>query len=490
MDSKLDVNIREAGYDTDRPILKDISFTLDRGKLLLILGPSGSGKTTLILALTGVLNNLLDGYVDGSINLFGVNPLDPYSFSSIPETVGVVLQDPDKQISMPTPYDEVSFTLENLGYKENDIDRLTRESLKWIDLDDKMFIESSDLSGGEKKRLCIAASIVHKPRLLILDEPTANLDPWGVSEIIRYIIKLRKMGYTIIIVEHKARYFLNLMDKIILMDDGKIIENLDREVFLKEKKYYLNRLEEHGVDTSIPKLAKPVLKYNGKILRIDKLWFKYPGYEEYVVKDVNMEVYKGETIVIIGPNGSGKTTLLKLIAGFYKPSKGIVNLDGYEPYKLKGLKKVEKVFYVPQEPDYLFIFDNVYKELSSISKDIQNILNRYDWINSVLKSSPYNLSHGQRRWLTYIVAKLYNSNLILFDEPTAGLDNRLLKEFIKWVKEVSEEGKTIIIATHDVRILATLAGRSFIMSKGSIREVSIDYGLNYMESPIKEIKYE
>jgi len=490
MDSKLEVDIREAGYNKGRPILKNVSFSLDRGKLLLILGPSGSGKTTLILALTGVLNNLLEGYVDGSINLFGINPLDPYSFPSIPETVGVVLQDPDKQISMPTPYDEVSFTLENLGYKEGEVDRLTKESLKWIELDDKMFLESSDLSGGEKKRLCIAASVVHKPRLLILDEPTANLDPWGVSEIIKYIIQLKKMGYTIIIVEHKARYFLNLMDKIILLDEGKVIENLNKEIFIKKKKYYLNRFNEYGVDVSIPILAKPNIKHNEKILRINQLWFKYPGYEEYVVKDVNIEIYKGEMVVIIGPNGSGKTTLLKLIAGFYKPTKGDIRLNGYKPYKLKGFKRVNKVFYVPQEPDYLFIHDNVYKELKSIDKDIQVILNKYSWIKSILESSPYNLSHGQRRWLTYIIAKLYNSNLILFDEPTAGLDNKLLREFIKWVKEVSAEDKTIIIATHDVRILATLAGRSFIMSKGFIKEVPLDYGLNYMESPIKEIKYE
>lgn len=484
------VKIKEAGFREGKPVISGIDFTLAPGELLLIVGASGSGKTTLILSLTGVLSNLLNGYTNGEIRLFNVDPLTPDGFSKIPRIVGVVLQDPDKQIAMPTPVDEVAFTLENLGYSDDDIRELTLNSLKHLGLVHKAYSSTENLSGGEKKRLCIAASIVHTPKLLIFDEPTANLDPWGVSETISYIREFKEKGHTIMVIEHKARYFLDLADKLLVIENGKQVLFTGKEQIRRNRDRIVSLLEGYGVDSTTPKLreTRDTGISKGRVtVHVEDLWFKYPLSEEFVLKNVNLKLNGGEVAVIVGPNGSGKTTLLKIIAGFYKPNKGFIKVMGTEPYRIKGKDRARAVFYVPQEPDYLFVYDSVYKELkaSGIREDeLKSLLDGINWLMRLLDESPYKLSHGQRRWLTYTIAKLYDPKVILFDEPSAGLDNKLLKGYVEWVRNVSKEGKTVIIATHDVRLVCEVASKTFIMKNGVIEEVPLPKAVEFLEEPV------
>jgi len=481
-ESSVYIDIKRAGYKIGEDILRDIRMSIGRGQTILLVGPSGSGKTTLILAITGVLNNLLEGYVEGDVNIFGVNPIDPDGFISVPETIGVVLQDPDKQLSMSTPYDEVAFTLQNLGYDIESIEKLTYEILRLMGLENKILYDSLLLSGGEKKRLCIASSIVHKPRLLILDEPTANLDPWGVKDLLKYIYLLKERGYTLLIIEHKAKYFLRISDEIILLKDGSIAgkfyphENRFRDI--------QNFLSRHGVDASFT-----VSKYHGGSggnkdihLKIENLWFRYPRSNVDVLRDVNIRVGLGDVIAFIGPNGSGKTTLLKLIAGFYKPQNGVIKLvqNGVEEV-IKG--PGDKIIYIPQEPDYMFIYSTVREELfktGSIDK-VRSLLNESPWLRPLLDKSPYDLSHGQRRWLAYYIARLYEPEVYLFDEPSAGLDLDLLKSFMDNILNLSREGKTVLMATHDPRILSMGIDRAFLFVDGKVIEKDPYEALNEME---------
>ncbi|MEM0360939.1 MAG: ATP-binding cassette domain-containing protein [Sulfolobales archaeon] len=484
MDLLLDVKILKAGYRDGRPVIKDVSFSLSEGELLLIVGPSGSGKTSLILAITGVITNLLNGFVEGDIDLYGINPLRPEEFLKVPKLVGVVLQDPEKQLVMPTPFDEVSFTLENLGFKV--VPEFIMNSLKNVGLESKAYSPIEYLSGGEKKRLCIAASIVHKPRLVIFDEPTANLDPWGFSEVVKYIRKLREEGISIIVVEHKARYYLPIADKVMVITDGHQRFYLSRDYVLSHYEQLTKMLEGLGVDTSRPKLLakKEVLPSNLFEVVVEDLWFKYPSSNEYVLKGVNLSLRKGEVGVIVGRNGSGKTTLLKVISGFYKPTRGLIKIGSYDNIKY-GKGKRTAVFYVPQEPDYIFVHNSVLKELQSCSRKLSDFnFNETPWINEVLNESPYKLSHGQRRWLSYLIAKLYDPYIVMFDEPTAGLDVRLLKQFVAWVKDFTSNGKTVLIATHDVRLLYEVATSAFIMDNGVLRQVTVEEAVSYLEEPV------
>ncbi|MCX8186706.1 MAG: energy-coupling factor ABC transporter ATP-binding protein [Sulfolobales archaeon] len=447
-------------------------------------GPSGSGKTSLILTITGVISNLLNGFVEGDVDLYGINPINPEDFPKVPKFVGVVLQDPEKQLVMPTPADEVSFTLENLGFT------VTRESimnsLKNVGLESRAYSPTEYLSGGEKKRLCIAASIVHKPKLLIFDEPTANLDPWGVSEVINYIKRLKKEGSSVIVIEHKARHFLPLTDKLMVLINGEQKLNLTKDLISSKYEEVVNTLNNLGVDASKPNLTRRNELYTKPVvITANDLWFRYPSSKEYVLKGVSLTLRKGEVGVVVGRNGSGKSTLLKVLSGLYKPDRGSIKVPSLNGINGK-VRKRNLVFYVPQEPDYMFIHNTVLKELQSCSNKSFNF-DEVPWVKEVLNESPYKLSHGQRRWLSYLIAKLHSPEVVMFDEPTAGLDIRLLKQFVNWVKDFVSEGKTVLIATHDVRVVCDIATNAFIMSEGTLSQVSVEEARDYLEKPVEVI---
>jgi len=481
----LEVVIRGAGYRLGKVIINDIKFSLLEGELLLIVGPSGSGKTTLLLAMTGVLNNLLNGFVEGYVNLFGINPLIPEDFPKVPKVVGVVLQDPEKQLSMPTPIDEVAFTLENLGFK--DFDKFLSNTLERVGLLNKATTPIEYLSGGEKKRLCVAASIIHNPKLVIFDEPTANLDPWGVSEVIKYINDLKDEGRIIIVIEHKARYFTKFTDKLLLINNGKQVLYLEGKDLIRNSIDINESLENYGVDIRIPRLRSSQERSSCRevILEVKDLWFKYLPKEDYILKGINLRLCSGDVGVIVGPNGAGKTTLLKVIAGFYRPERGSIKFLGNDLTKVKKSIKCRGIFYIPQEPDYMFVHSKVLDELRVGTTPLDEVLSNEVWIKELLNESPYRLSHGQRRWLAYTIAKLYNPKVLLFDEPTAGLDLLLLKQYVSWVREVTSQGKTVLIATHDVRLLYELVTKAFIMENGYLSEVKVEEAIKYLENPLR-----
>ena len=466
----LRVHVKEAGYEEDKPILKDTTLVLNEGETLLLVGPTGSGKSTFIILITGVLTNLLYGYVKGSVKLFGINPLDPNDFKVVPRYVGVVLQSHELQLAMQTPIDEVLFTLENLGFK-NPLEK-AKKFLKIYGLSDKAEDDIETLSGGEKKRLCLAASTVHEPQLLILDEPTANLDPWGVSEIIRYVREMKRKGKTLIITEHKPEYFTKLADKIAVLENKtiKIVDKAPSEYSGYKRKY---------------KSVKGRV-----IVKVENLSFQYCKSCPFILENVSFNIREKEIIAVVGPNGSGKTTLGKLLAGFLKPTAGKVSVFGEQPYMLERKELLKKVIYIPQEPDYFFVKTSIRREFETVSKftglEFNELLSRVEnWIASSLDDSPYRLSFGQKKWLTFTLATLYDSRIIILDEPTAGLDPSLIQKFFEWL-EHSINKSTFILLTHDVRVVEEIADRVFIIENKSMREVGIEEGIRYLKQPAEE----
>jgi energy-coupling factor transporter ATP-binding protein EcfA2 len=361
----LKYNIRSAGYIVDKPILRDINGLLRDSESVIVAGPSGSGKTTLLLTITGVLNNLLNGWVDGNIVINNVNPLDMDEFTKIPGIIGVVLQDPDKQIAMPTPFDEASFILENLGFSEEEIRDRTLRYLERYGLREKAFKHVEYLSGGEKRRLTFVAAIIHEPKVLLLDEPTASMDPWGIWEVREFIRESRNNSRSIFLVEHKLRYFLDLVDRVIILRNGRIHGVFESKSIGSNE---LRLFEELGIDARPPHIKPPRrLSDNSKVLETRSLSIGYRG-EEPLIEDIDMCVYRGEIVAIIGPNGSGKTTLLKTLLGALKPISGELFLMGGKLRYRRG-RLYRGVFYVPQHPDYLFIE-------SSLEAEVERFLGR------------------------------------------------------------------------------------------------------------------
>jgi len=463
----LKYSIRGAGYGEGPAIIEDVAADLGEGGLLVLAGPSGSGKTTTLLAITGVLNNLLYGWVEGESWIAGINPLSPEGFDEIPTRIGAVLQDPDKQLAMPTPYSEVAFTLENLGYPEHVIREKTVEMLERLGLRDKMYAHVEDLSGGEKRRLTFASAVVHDPPLLLLDEPSASMDPWGIREVRGFISDWRRRGKGVLVVEHKLRYFLWDGARIQVYRGGRVVRELEAPLSRGEIRF----LEEIGVDAGPPRIrrVKPptgssrVLEARGLVI----------GYGENIVaRDIDLYLDRGEAVAIIGRNGAGKTTLLKTLAGGLDPLDGEVLLLEEKTF---SRQRIGRVFYVPQTPDYLFVAPSLEGEVREIAgktgKPVDWITRYIPWYGEARKTSPYRLSHGQRRWLSIIIAYSYGAPVILLDEPSSGLDLRLFRRLAGLVGKLRGEGVSFLISTHDPRVVGEMCSRAYILDRGRLREI-------------------
>lgn len=452
-------DIKEAGYN--KPVIKEIKLAIEEGQTIMLVGPSGSGKTTILLALTGVLKSLLRGYVKGTVRIAGVNPLERDGFERIPRLVGVALQDPDRQLAMPTPLDEIMFTLENIGYNTNSAEKKALKVLEEFGLKEKALHPSENLSGGEKRRLTFAASVAHDPKLLLLDEPTASVDSWGVR-IVREFVKSMKERRGIIIVEHKARFFFDLVDLVILVKEGTVIGSWP------PGEVPCDLLEAEGVDASAPSLKPPPGNPGEIVFRAHGLAYNPSvkvSVEEFIVR-------RGELVALVGPNGSGKTTLMKALAG----------LAGFEgEIKCKKPAEGRCAFYVPQNPDYMFMYPTVSEEAEKAGRG--GIVNprSEEIVRLYPRRSPYKLSHGQRRWLALSIALSYPAAVYMLDEPTTGLDLSLYREFKRRISTALSRGASFIVATHDVRVVSDLANRVYVIREGKVRESS-------REEVIKELE--
>ncbi len=462
----IEATVNAAGYRMNEEIIKGIDFRGLDGELILVGGSSGSGKTTLLLTVSGVLTSLLGGWVDGVVTVNGVNTVKMPENAVTTKLVGLVLQDPEKQVLMPTPLDEVLFTLENLGYEEKDAVKTAVSVLGRFGLTGKELTHVESLSGGEKRRLTLASATPHNPYLVMLDEPTASIDPWGVREVRRYVAELIKEGHVVLIVEHKIKYFIDLAEKFILIDSGRKVAEFSGDEL--RSRDLLRGLRHSGVD--VEPVHEPAEKtYGGRrardgvVLRVDSLecW-----YEEGrpIMRGISFELMRGEILALVGPNGSGKTTLLKSIAGFHKKCSGEVRVA-----------TDKRAFYVHQTPDYMFLENTLAKELRHVALrtgvSVEVLSERLPFFTLKKELPPYRLSLGQRRWLTLAIAWAYSPELILLDEPTAGLDLHLLKDLFSFIKTVSERGTSFIISTHDPRVLSELADRAILLEEGKAREV-------------------
>lgn len=439
---KLEAEITRAGYDEKTIMLGKVNVRAGESHVLLIAGSSGSGKTTLLLSLTGVLKHMLNGIVEGTISINGLNPLILEDFEKLPGNISVLMQDPERQLIFPTPIDELSTSLEAMGYPHVEALKQASILLNEIGLGDKVNVHVEDLSSGERRRLTLALIQVGDPPIYLLDEPSANLDPQSIALVRDTVKKWKNNGKTVIIVEHKIHYFKDLADEMYVLRGGRLEEFFvinDMLVNLPECK-----------PTNSPE-GEVILEFEGDI-----------GYNDTpIVKNVEFKARRGELISIVGPNGSGKSTFLKTLAGFLKPVDGELNTC------------TRKYFYAPQNPDLVFVHRTVMKELESIArktgKSLHELTYMYPWFMKILDKSPYQLSHGQRRLLELLIAFAYGEDLILLDEPTTGLDAQLYEYVIRELRTRVSKGSTIIVATHDPRLVLE-SSRVYVLESGKIKE--------------------
>lgn len=466
----------------DQPIINRIQFSLNKNETTILLGSSGSGKSSLALCLNGLYPDAVEGVSSGEIYYRGKNIRD-FKKGELNQEIGIVFQDPESQFCMITIEDELAFTLENIKTPPSEMARRISEVLKLVGMDGLQNRKIHELSGGQKQKIALASVLLLEPNMLILDEPTANLDPVSSLEFIQLIKCVQeKHQLAVLIIEHQADDWLDIVDRVLVMGrSGELIADGNVNSIFMEKK---TLLEQEGV--FLPKrfsnTADSFRNFNHRILPSEDVILTVKDMSFYrkkqiILNEINLDIRSGEFIAIIGENGAGKSTLLQLMAGLLTPFKGNIYFfdKPMEHWDQKELRK--RMGYVFQNPEHQFITDTVLEELTFGLK-----LNGYSEkkINSTATklmrefhlekhrfSNPFSLSGGQKRRLSVATMVDETPDILFFDEPTFGQDARTTREFMNMIERLRESGTTIVFVTHDMDIV-DITNRSIVLHKQNI----------------------
>lgn len=490
--------------DAKSPSLDNINVQISEGEFLVITGPSGGGKSTFLRSINGLIPNFYGGKISGEVIVHGKNASETPT-NQMSELVGMVFQDPENQLISSRVEREIAFGMENLCFPESLMKKRIEEALDAVNISRLRNRITSELSGGQKQKVAIASALSMHPSILLLDEPTSELDPRSAEEVLNVIEKINdELGLTILLVEHRLERVIHHVDRMLLIDDGKLLyDGSPRKIksaHIENWKVGLppvTRLSLHFKDrltNGLPltvKEARLSLKdvlsnpgknvtwsrkeSSGKIcLSMEKVYFSYDG-EKDVLKNVSFNVYEGDMIALMGKNASGKTTLVKLMNGLVKQRKGKVLLFGKKisDYSLDDLiQKVGIVFQDPNlhlfndtvEEEVAFVLKNLEMDQKTIDKKVSDILKRFK-IYEYRNSYPHDLSGGQRQRVALASVLVSEPDVLILDEPTRGMDYYLKQELISFLREKS---KTVIMVTHDVETAAEFADRVVLLSEGSI----------------------
>ncbi len=471
---------------SDKSAIKDVNLKIEEGEFILITGSSGSGKSTLCKCINGIVPKFSGGKFKGRVIVDGMDTMHNPT-PEIAKHAGVVFQDPENQIVMNTVENEIAFGLENLQFPEEIIEKRIQEILEYAGISDLRYRKTCELSGGEKQRIVVASVLAMHPKILVLDEPLSQIDFESANQILQIIRRLNEeLGITILIAEHRANRITEFADRIFDMDKkGYIMKDEITEHPEKNSKFcarriptgFLCQISQSEIRAESEPLGsdsgKKIEKNNNELaIEIENLSFSYSSGSE-VLKNINLKIYSGESVAIIGHNGSGKTTLVKHFNGLLKPKKGSIRIFGRETGNCKVEELAKIVGYVPQNPNELLFSDTVIDELNftlrnlNVSGNPDEILNELSLTDYRL-SYPRDLSGGQRQRVAIASVAVANQKVILLDEPTRGMDPESRKRLSELLKKIQNDNRTIILATHDMELVAESADRVVAIRNGEI----------------------
>ncbi len=490
--------------------LSDINISVAEGEFLTLSGKSGCGKTTLLRLLKTALAPF--GDFSGSI-LFKGKSLSKTDTKEQAAKIGFVMQNPDNQIVTDKVWHELAFGLESLGYSTPEIRTRVAEMASFFGIQNWFHKKVTELSGGQKQLLNLASVMVMQPAVLILDEPTSQLDPIAAQEFLKTLQKInRELGTTVILSEHRLEEAFPISDRIIVMDEGKIIADAkpektgkilkdknhdmyaalpapvrvfgaveDEEVWpvtVREGRVWLEEFSENNTlcEELIPE-DKPYAGTDNPVIEAKDLWFRYDKNLPDVVKGLDLKVEKGEIFAILGGNGTGKTTALSLICGLFTPYRGKILINGEKPSKIKNLYG-GILGVLPQNPMALFVKNTVFLDLMEILSEeeisksekeerIRNIAATCR-ISELMGSHPYDLSGGEQQRAALAKILLKSPRILLLDEPTKGMDAHFKQIFADILKELKQSGVTVVMVSHDIEFCAEYADRCAMFFDGNI----------------------
>lgn len=512
--------------DSAAATLPGVNLAVSSGEAVLILGPSGCGKSTLLLCLNGIIPQHLGGEFSGRVTVTG-RDVTTHPTHELAAHIGMVFQDPEAQFCTLSVADEVAFGLENLRYPRDVIQQRVTWALRQVGLADKASDRLDRLSGGQKQKVVLASVLAMDPAVLVLDAPTANLDPMSARNFYTLLCHLhQETGKTLIIVEQHIDACIAMVDRLVLMDErGQIMSNgPPRAVFAALPPETLERygiwtpqvwdltetLRRQGqpfsevpltVDEAVAAF-RPMLNGNGNgqstdvlpaiandtrtlterpaIIQVNDLCHTYrtPTGSTAALQHVNVTLRAGDFCAIVGQNGAGKTTLAKHLTRILEPKPGQLFFAGQDITTIPLRQLTEQIGYVFQNPEHQFVANTVYDELAhglrvrqvpeaTVQARVGDILDRLR-LRSLAHSRPFTLSRGEQRRLSVATMLVTNPALLILDEPTIGLDKAATTELMNMLCEHNDQGTTIIFITHDMRLVAEYAQTVIVMADSTV----------------------
>ena len=495
-----------------KPTLKEINLDIYPGERVLIAGPSGCGKSTLAGCINGLNPFSNPGECSGELIVDGVDA-PKSSIFQLSAHVGTVLQDPDGQFIGLTVGEDIAFALENSCMPQDEMHEITRHAAELVGIQDHLDYAPHELSGGQKQRVSLAGVMVDQVKILLFDEPLANLDPATGKQTIELIDEIQeKTDTTVVIIEHRLEDVLwRDVDRIVLMGDGKILADLHPDELLSTRlleengirePLYLTALRYAGVELAPAKKpahvdsvvidkadrkkmtdwfwsrsAAEAEKEHEPLLEVRNLTF---GYERgrQTLRDVSLTIQKGEMVSIVGKNGAGKSTFSKLVCGFETPDSGEILFQGRDLLQENIRHRAKHIGYVMQNPNQMIsktmIFDEVALSLRNMGKSEEEIREKVEETLKVCGLFPFRnwpvsaLSFGQKKRVTIASVLVQDPELIILDEPTSGQDFHHYTEIMEFLRGLNEKGVTVVMITHDMHLMLEYTPRALVFADGRL----------------------
>jgi energy-coupling factor transport system ATP-binding protein len=511
-------------YERGPLALQDVSFEVRRGEILGVMGSNGAGKTTLCFHLNGIIPTVYAGTEKGKVEMCGLDPWDT-PILEMSQKASMVLQDPETQFTTTDVASELAFGPANLAIEREEIFRRAAWAAKVCGIDGLEERKPKELSGGQKQRVALAAGLTMLPEVLILDEPTSQLDPVGTTEVFDVVHHLAETeDMTILITSHKTDEVARLAHKILVLDEGKVVAygnpkevfaqtellgavgvnppsvaSLAAKISAKAPRFKEQIDKSGGMPLTIDEaeslfkkaLDDGIIKVDWKnpplpprtsedvVLEMDNVTFTYPArIPVTALKNIDLKVHKGEYIAIIGQNGSGKTTLVKHFLGLLEASEGVVRIEGEDASELTIGSIAKSISLILQNPDYQLFSISVEKELAFGPRNLglseEEIERRVEMamkevgLEDVRDIFPFRLSFGDRRKVAAAAGIAMDPEILILDEPTTAQDFVGRHVLCQIASRMRDKGKTIIMISHDMDLVATYADRLVIMSDARI----------------------
>lgn len=487
-----------------KPALQDINLAIEEGAFVLLSGETGSGKSTLLRQIKKAVAPA--GQVTGAL-FYQEAPLSGLSPWQEASEIGLVMQNPEAQMVMEQVWQEIAFPLENMGWPLEKMRTKVAELVSFFGLTPLLDAEIVDLSGGQQQLINLASVLILGPKLLLLDEPLAQLDPIMVKDFLRMVQSLNEeLGMTVIICEHRLEEILPMVERVIVLEDGRIVLDATAEAACG---YFYNRLDLRGY---VPPLARVVLageeavgipltvkaglhwakervvhscilEQSAKIAKApvlvaEEVYYRYQRQDPDVLSHLSLQVESGDFLAVLGANGAGKSTLLKVLLGVCRPKQGKVLLEGKKIQQFSPSEIAKTIGYLAQNPMAYFITERVEDEINHHiqavgQKDqayIKQLLAAFQ-LEALYHQHPYDLSGGQQQRLALFLVCVNRPKILLLDEPTKGLDPAGKEALAELLLSLLADGMAIVMVTHDLEFAAEYAKHGALLFQGSITDL-------------------